>query len=1354
MTAMNLPLDHFPIFEANQVLMSRHLNDVFDYLDQQTRLSRSHLIGIGIVCGLEITLDTTTTAGAVAIGLSKGCGVTSEGYLVVEPQDVKLVSYRSYTLPTGVEYPPFVDPATKAAFALWELFPAGEPKTTLLGSEAGFLDDTAVLLFLELNEQNLRNCSPDNCDDKGSEVTATVRRLLIKRADLDKIIAAAHGLGQGLSSSDLDAALTERLNLPDIRMRRFDVPNSNPVTSNDVYAAFLNIFRPGRAAQAMKDALSAAHKACLPLLEAAYRDDPFGTFADAVGFLDKVPTDTTQVKFLQYYADLFDDLVRAYDEFRWQAAELICACCPPDGLFPLHLMLGLVHPETANQPGRYRQGFLGSPAVSRCADETKAVVQLFTRLVELTTRFTNAPTLPTANPKATVDPQIRVTPSRLGDWPLATKAIPYYYQQTGTPPLYRLWSVEKTRRNRADRNLGYRADEYNPPAPAFVTDPLRYDLEPYDFLRVEGHLGKAYGRVLGTLLTLRTQYRLPIDIIALRTGPYDATQPVDPANEPARFQDLEALYDAQREDLLSALAEGTRQLYDMPAANLEMAGGKPKHPLLLRYAPAYLYPANSVGAWYEKYLALFQARPYIDVDQTKVDAQAVLIVYCVLFNGTTGLSDANYAHAVAIYYFSKLAEILPASLDALAFADFRNKYEDLIGLLRYFRSDTMSKTPADLRAFIPQSDLINLCEEILFGGKLGSITAVHEEYDRRIGDLRKRQFLATFLSQHPGIQHKAGVPPGGTFIVVYHGELKPAPTVSDGRLKTGVLSEAFVMDQVATRTDTLAGALSSEADFAATARAADKATMVALASTIGTGEHGNPTLISAINRIGSNKFLSEHPDVRLVIDSLTGKAPLFLADPPLASLDDPSSRIIATAVGELEDGTVIADFFLPYRVSCDCPGVQYVLPKPNPTFTTEVACTNPNGVAAVTVVAQAGVAPYEVSVDDADYRALDGALGLTVGVHSLKVRDAEGTESVKRSVEIATAIVVSAPSFNCVAGNYTASGTITGGTPPYTVNGNRIADDAFTTDAVQSGKEVVVNVVDAKGCTASARFTHVCPELCTLPCAGIALRRGFRFWIPDAHPNNPYSSFKLTGLIFSVESVQGTAIDLSPKIRPKLVASTGELSFPTFKDLANRWVKMINEAIASEPALNEAGKAQWLTLGYDPAAAGQLGMLGTLWIEYFECLKFDIRIQSTIVRLDRSQNLDVAYSPAGTVVQVGDFRANIPAFDGDRTDKCSATPTREPLCRAAPTFDLKVTSAADGRTVRLKAEPTPATPGLSYLWEVQDGSPAMGNGPDFTTVVPSAGRWMVTVTAFTGEGSGEGTRTGCRVTKIVPVDVR
>ena len=164
--------------------------------------------------------------------------------------------------------------------------------------------------------------------------------------------------------------------------------------------------------------------------------------------------------------------------------------------------------------------------------------------------------------------------------PLENKAIPFYYLQDGTPPLYQLWSRQKTLRNRANQNLGYRFDEYNPVAPAFVSDPLRYDLEPQNFLRIEGHLGKNYQRVLNTLLLIKSQYRLPIDIIALRTGAYDDSQPVDLSRESARFQDLEVLYDTIREELLSSLAAGIMDLYDVLIPDNTLTEGTPKLPLL------------------------------------------------------------------------------------------------------------------------------------------------------------------------------------------------------------------------------------------------------------------------------------------------------------------------------------------------------------------------------------------------------------------------------------------------------------------------------------------------------------------------------------------------------------------------------------------------------------------------------------------------------------------------------------------------------------------------------------------------------------------------------------------------------
>jgi len=1322
--------DYFPVFEANQVLTSGSLNAVRNYLDEETRLTRSHLIGIGIVCGLDIRLDVSS---GPSIHLSKGCGVTSEGYLIIEPEDVSLVAYRPYTLPTEIAYLPFRNAATKADYPLWEMFPAGEPNTTALSSPASFLDDKVVVLFLELNKQGLRSCSPNDCDDKGAEVVATVRRLLIGMGDLEKMIAAAGALGSGLTASDLDAALSAKLNLSDIRVARFDVPNTGPVTSNDVYAGFLQVFLAAKLAQQTQKALSAAYAVFKPLLQDAYPGNPFGTFNASFGFLDNAPTSSVQVRFLQYYVDLFEDLVRAYDEFRWKGAELLCACCPPDDLFPRHLMLGLLRPETSKSPGNYRQPFLPSPAVGCCAAHTRELLQLFARLVEMAARFSNAPSLPGADAKARIDPQIRITPSVLGDKALQARAIPYYYRQDGTPPLYQVWNEDRTRRNRANQNLSYRYDEYNPAAPAFVSNPLQYDIEPYDFLRIEGHLGKDYQSVLNTLLQLKADYRLPVDVIALRTGAYDDNQPVNLKTESARFQDLETLYDTLREELLSSLAAGAMNLYDVPVANSQRAGGVPKLPLLKNYAPNYRYPAGSVGATYEQHLQAFQATPYIDVNQKLVSDPAfvgeVIRVHCILFATVNDLRPENYAHVVCIYYFSKLAEILPSALNGLAYGEFENKYQDLLALARYFRSQAMAAVPADLQAFVPQEELIDEFDHVLFSCKLEAIKAVNYEYVKRLGALKKRQFLSNFLQQHPGIQHKAGVPMGGTFILVYHQDPPPpAPTNVRVVLNTALFAEAL--------------SAQVEKTVKPTNVAVEISQMAALAAK--TDVRGL-ALTDAIERVGSNRALANNPDISFIIGSLTGRIPMFGARAPQRTVGDEASKIIAATVNELADGTVIADFFLPYKVSSDCPGVEFVLAKTPPSFNATADCTNAQGIATVTVAVKGGTAPFDVAVDQGAYEGLGETLSLPAGTHTLTIRDAEGLESTPRSLFIPPALTIGTPEFACDGTKYTASFEISGGTTPYVVNGTALPENQsrFTTDLTPSGTSVSVTVKDSRGCGTETSFTHTCPPACGLPCEGIALRRGFRFWVPDPDPNNPYrQQLRFSKVRFIVESASGTSVDLSAPILTILRANAAELTVQEFPKTVNAWLDSINKIIASERGLNDGGTVRWLTVNYEPASPGRLG---TLWVEYFECLRFDIQMTVTIVRESASERLQASYSPEGTVMTVNDATATIPPFEGTRIDKCKPGTPAEELCPKQLRITLKVDHAFDGMSVNLTVTPSD-DPGFTYLWEVQDATPATGNGDKFTTTFRTPGTKLVTVTAYT--------KAGCLVTASKQIVVR
>lgn len=1299
---MKFTQDIYPVFEANQVLSDLHLNEIFNYLDEQDRLTRANLIGIGIVCGLEINLNPPGTTDPT-IRLTKGCGVTSEGYLIVEPGDVDLVRYREYVLPQEPDYPPFKDQASAGKqFDLWELFPAGEPETTTLGASAGFLNDKAVLLFLELKKEGLRNCSPNNCDDKGAKITATVRRLLIKVEDLAKVIAAANQLEGNLTLADLDSALSTRLNLPDVHMPRYDVPNTSPATSRDVLAAFLALFQAGKLALKTGTALIAAYNAFKPIVQGAYPSNPFAAFAVTFGFLDDAPKTTAQVRFLPYYVDFFDDLLKAYDEFRWKGAELLCACCPPEALFPRHLMLGALAPNLVANASHYRHPFLASPAVGDCGEQTEEVRRLFQRLVEMIAQFSITPKLPEVKSRSITDPQIRITPSKAGDVLLSGRAIPYYYSQEGTPPLYRLWNVEKSRRNRAHHNLSYRSDEYTPAAPVFVTEALRYDLEPYNFLRIEGHLGKEYQAVLNTLLSLKARYRLPIDIIALRAGVFDESISVDLKKDECRFQDLESLYDALREELLSALCEGVMYLYGLSLDKTvaALAGGTPKLPLLKKYAPNFRYGDSTVGAWYEKYLALLQGRPYIDVDQTNVDQNAVLTVYCVLFAGTTDLPQKNFAHVVSIYYLTKLAEVLPDSLDALGFADFQNKYQDLMGLIRFFRSEAVANISTEFKNFIPQEDLIDHFDEVLFACKLEPLRAIHEEYARRLREVKQRQFLSMFLRDHPGIQHKAGVPFGGTFILVYHEE--PAGLKNDVDLKAikAVTSEAIPIG---------------------------RKVMVA-----------KEALSEALSRMSKKAAYAEDPDVRLLFGALTGRIPDFKK--PSGPVSD-AEKIIDATVGELSGGTVIADFFLPYLCCPGCSSVQFVLPKTPPTFTLQVACTSPNNQAEVTVAPKGGEGPYSYKLGDADtFLPLTGALMLPVGTHTLVIQDSAGTESAQRSLTVPAPLTIEKETYidNVATKTYQVNVPISGGVIPYKAETGTVAGSTFTSPSVASGAAVAVSITDSVGCKVSREFRHT---VCDLPCGGVSHRCAYRLWLQPPVGEARYETYRQEGEAVKLR-FNGADIPL-PGTNAILQAETAQLNGAfenTIAGIIKKLNAVVNQALVT--TLGPQGKNR-LVLGYKPSPTDPFGVL---WIEHFVCETFSIEFNFSFAKPSPAFSLiwryanepDAAGAPfTGAIMinrRLNNKETRIPALDCSERNQCTGSDYKK-LCQG-PDPKLKLGIAPRENAVSLEADVTNIPTGdiTAWVWDMT----AQSSEPFYQgkQVVASLARpeGVVRLTAITNKG--------------------
>ena len=67
------PVSAYTVFEADQVLTHGQLNELGRYLNQQQRLTRTQLVGVGLISGLDLSV------GLDAVGIGPGVGITTDG---------------------------------------------------------------------------------------------------------------------------------------------------------------------------------------------------------------------------------------------------------------------------------------------------------------------------------------------------------------------------------------------------------------------------------------------------------------------------------------------------------------------------------------------------------------------------------------------------------------------------------------------------------------------------------------------------------------------------------------------------------------------------------------------------------------------------------------------------------------------------------------------------------------------------------------------------------------------------------------------------------------------------------------------------------------------------------------------------------------------------------------------------------------------------------------------------------------------------------------------------------------------------------------------------------------------------
>jgi hypothetical protein len=510
----------YPLFEVNQVLSADHLNRLHDRLDEQNRLTRATLHGIGIVCGLEVSMSKS--GGKATISISKGYGVTSEGYAVVIG-DEGFRADRCRSLEVKDDYKPLLLDDAEGAKDIVELLDSDhEHYDEGVTIDAAKATEMAVVLYVELLETSLKTCTPGSCDDKGKKVTVSVRKLLVPTVYLDELQErTATDIDESGTEGDFFPNLAARLDLADLRMPRFDVPATTLTDAESIIAAYKKILiDPIDSAdkslfKRIGEALDASRTAYAPLLDESEKEFSSALNIIESGFLN--PESKKDAAF-QYYYDFLNDLIHAYDEFRTKAFELTALCNPPSQLYPRHLELGEPEASSGDAPSAeagilsYRHYFRPSPALGELKARREEMQSLYNRLQAMVASFD--PLAPDSSKSA--DENIRVTPSRPADAPLSQRAIPCYYDPKSAR-LLDAWDFAKTAAGRSAQNCGCRIEG---------DDSLDWSLNKCGFFRIEGHIGLDWDKALDALQKKIAAYRLPFDVLVLKTDtpPGDLTE--------------------------------------------------------------------------------------------------------------------------------------------------------------------------------------------------------------------------------------------------------------------------------------------------------------------------------------------------------------------------------------------------------------------------------------------------------------------------------------------------------------------------------------------------------------------------------------------------------------------------------------------------------------------------------------------------------------------------------------------------------------------------------------------------------------------------------------------------------------
>lgn len=899
-------------FAKDQLLTHTDLNEVINYFEDQDRLSRICLNGVGIVCGFKPEYDEQTDE----LYISQGSGVTTDGDLVHFLFDVEgnasivsdqnlpgltkttdrlvLTGYRNFS-DTNASYEQFKD-SVGSQIQLWELVPS-----TILGTSLTkeFFDNKTLLIYIDCYSKEPGACTAISCDSQGVEEVRVLRVLVVNDGDLQFVnkhdyLFNAHNV----ADKYLDAY---RVAVP-----RVVLDSSNSTSIAALASEYHNAMTGSSIVSNLNTSLNMIGT------HVAYDSAKLGEITSMIS--NTYLTSNLSNSLFQYRYDLLKDLVDSYDELLDLFIKNYPSCCPDIFPFPKHLLLGKINPvgttaEIGNVEDLFlednvnRHGFYPSPIITHHYSAREHLTNILDRMHEMLGAYSVSNSISTNS--------IKITPSKMYR-ELGTRSIPFYYDPQydadNNSRLVRIWDFKRKTLRQYDEILGYHQSDIS--SYSKVAQPLQYNLDDYDFYRIEGHQGLLYKDALGNINLQRDQNGLAFDTKAIGIAVDDA-QLIDIDDYTCEFVDLQGQLDSCIDTQNCILTFGSTLL---SGYSIETEG--------LNYNTSDLMGRSRIFT--------------IDLSEGKNIVQSVY--------GTEYSSGS--AESAPQQYASKSAET-PYTETSQAATDSQSVIN--------FYADSLQEDLAALADIADLADFDNVIVKNLYAETNGLGSIILDAFQNYPGTNSEN----TYAYMKPQLDELTGV---GGVAENWDADIKQAHIYLPAKILSSAYAASLLMpDTLSNITEQVITNFSTEIDRLCTYirqyQAAYRKLEVVNNTSVSNDLYALVELLSgSLSSLccAGEKLQSLYDQIEArKLEILAGlELSRFAEDHPgmehKAGVPNGGTFILVYAynesgTGSVQNGTVIADFCLPYLCCSDCRPVNFIIPRDvvSLLLSSSIACVNP-----------------------------------------------------------------------------------------------------------------------------------------------------------------------------------------------------------------------------------------------------------------------------------------------------------------------------------------------------------------------------------------------------------------------------